>query len=110
MGASDLSFKYGSSKKKSHEELKGDRRVTTNFITRYEFAQIVGLRAEQIRTGSVLYIPLDPELDKNITPLDIAERELRKKRLPYKFKRTLPSGDYEIWKLSEMMVDYWQCD
>jgi hypothetical protein len=38
----------------------------------------------------------------NKTPTEIAELELKHNMVPFKIKRKLPNGKFEIWKLSEL--------
>ena len=35
---------------------------------------------------------------------DIAKAELEAKRLPYILKRPLPDGEYEYWRLADLMI------
>lgn len=38
-------------------------------------------------------------------PLKIAEQELRKGKIPMVIRRYLPNGDYEDWRVSELIVE-----
>ena len=38
-------------------------------------------------------------------PLEIAEQELREKKLPFIVRRNLPGGYYEDWKVDELIVE-----
>jgi len=67
-------------------------------LTKYEKTKILGLRARQIELGSLPVI----KYSKSETPLEIAERELFLKKIPFKIKRTLPSGKIEIIKLKNL--------
>ena len=65
---------------------------TTEYLTKYEKARVLGVRAMQIAQGA----PVQPDIDSNITdPLLIAEEELRKKKTPLIIRRFLPDGTYE---------------
>lgn len=65
-------------------------KLTTEYLTKYEKARVLGVRALQIAQGAPVNI------DSNITdPLLIAEEELRKKRTPLIIRRPLPDGTYE---------------
>lgn len=65
---------------------------TTEYLTKYEKARVLGIRALQIAQGA----PVQLEIDVNITdPLLIAEQELKKKRTPLIIRRFLPDGTYE---------------
>ena len=46
------------------------------------------------------------ELKTNETgPLEIAEKELRAKKIPFTVRRYLPDGSYENWKIQDLIVD-----
>lgn len=71
-------------------------------LTRFEKARIVGARALQISMGAPVLIEI-PEGD--ISPIDIALKELEVGALPITIRRTLPDGAYQDiplkWLLEE---------
>lgn len=67
-------------------------------LTKYEKTKILGVRARQIEMGSEPRI----KYTKTETPIDIAERELKLKKLPFKIKRKLPTGEIETIKLGNL--------
>lgn len=67
-------------------------------LTKYEKTKILGLRARQIELGAKPQI----RYTKSETPIEIAERELKLKKLPFKIKRKLPSGEFEIIELKNL--------
>ncbi len=70
-------------------------------ITQYEFTKAISFRASQICSGAKPYI-LVPE---GVTDAyQIAKMELQAKRLPFIFKRPLPNGQYEYWRLADLIV------
>ena len=74
---------------------------TYPFMTVYEKTKIIGLRANQLSQGSRPFI----SVPDHITDVrDIARMELDQKRLPFILKRPLPNGDFEYWKLSDLMI------
>lgn len=74
---------------------------TYPFLTNYEKTKIIGLRANQLSKG---FIPLIA-VPKHITDVrDIARLELEQKRLPFIIKRPLPNGDFEYWRLSDLLI------
>ena len=74
---------------------------TYPFLTNFEKTKIIGLRANQLSKGSVAFIAVP----KHITDVrDIARLELEQKRLPYIIKRPLPNGQFEYWRLSDLMI------
>jgi DNA-directed RNA polymerase subunit K/omega len=68
-------------------------------LTKYEKTKILGIRSRQIEMGA----PPKIKYSKEETPLDIAERELKMKKLPFKIKRNLPTGEVETIKLCDLL-------
>ena len=81
------------------EELNIVNHNTFIYLTTYEKTKILGLRAQQIEMGAHPKI----KYAKTEVPLEIAERELRMKKLPFKIKRHLPTGEIEIIKLRNLV-------
>ena len=82
--------------------LKGNERISANRLTKYEMVRILGERTKQLTMGA-------KPLIKNYEGLNydkIAEEELKLNMIPYKIKRTLPNGKYEIWTLDELFKDH----
>lgn len=74
---------------------------TYPFLTNYERTKIIGLRANQISKGSAPFIAVP----KHITDVkDIAKLELEQKRLPFIIKRPLPNGQFEYWRLADLLI------
>jgi DNA-directed RNA polymerase subunit K/omega len=74
--------------------------TTYPLLTRYEVTKILSFRASQLANGANPYI-LVPE---GVTSTEqIAKLELKAKRLPYILKRPLPNGNYEFWRLADLM-------
>ena len=74
------------------------KRISINRLTKYERVRIIGIRAKQIMTGANILL----RGIENKTPSEIAELELKHNMVPFKIKRRLPNGRYEVWKLSEL--------
>ena len=71
-------------------------RMTSNFLTKYELAQVISSRAAQIEQGSQPFVETIHD-----NAVDIATVELRDGRLPYIIKRECPHG-IEYWNTREM--------
>lgn len=76
-------------------------RITSNFMTKYERARILGSRALQISKNAPLMIDAGEESD----PYKLAEMELQAQKVPFIVRRYLPDGSYEDWKVSELFFD-----
>ena len=102
------------SKKQDISELFNDddvdyRYIITNYdfsknktlpkITRYEKALLVGKRAKQIEEGASPNVKVLP----GQTSIDIAEEELRQRKIPFIIKRPI-GNKFEYWKPIDMEV------
>ena len=79
-----------------------ENRVSLNRLTKYELVRILGERTNQLTMGA-------KPLVKNINGLSydkIAESELLLNMIPFKIKRPLPNGMFEIWALDELYKDH----
>jgi len=80
------------------EDLILSRHNTFIHLTKYERTKILGIRAKQIEMGANPMI----KYSKSETPLEIAEREIKMKKLPFKIKRKLPTGEVETISLRNL--------
>jgi len=80
---------------------QAEGRVTTPFLTKFERARILGTRALQVSMNSPLLVQLEGESD----PLEIAEKELKQRKIPFTVRRYLPDGSFEDWAVRELIQD-----
>lgn len=116
------------SEKTAHAVPK-EERMTTPYMTKYEKAKLLGIRALQISMNapgekwkkSLVFnnnlTHLTPTLSLSLSPkvmvdvegetdaLQIAMKELRQRKIPLMIRRHLPSGWYEDWGADELIVD-----
>ena len=74
---------------------------TIPFLTKYEFAHVIGLRAQQINAGSPPFVKVDRQVVEGHL---IAQIEIRQKKVPFIICRPLPGGGTEYWKLSDLGI------
>lgn len=89
-------------------------RIGPKFLTRFEYARILGARALQISMGAPVLVE-SKENDSNESPngsekeqgdpLLISEREIKQRLLPILVRRTLPDGKYQDIPLSYLLAD-----
>jgi len=82
--------------------VKKEDRISAPKLTKYEMVRILGERCKQLTTGA-------KPLIKNYQglPYDrIAEEELKVNMIPFKIRRPLPNGKYELWTLDELKKDH----
>ena len=75
--------------------------TTVPFVTRYERARVIGMRAKQIHNGSKPYVEVP---DHIIDGIQIAEMEFLAKKLPFIIKRPIYGGKNEYWKLKDLEI------
>jgi DNA-directed RNA polymerase I, II, and III subunit RPABC2 len=74
---------------------------TYPFLTNYEKTKCISFRASQINHGAKPYLLVPTGMNDSY---QIAKMELEQKRLPYILKRPLPDGNYEVWRLADLMI------
>ncbi len=77
------------------------RHATYPFLTMYEKTKVLSLRASQLARGAPPFIDV-PEYLTDV--YEIAKAELEAKRLPYILKRPLPDGEFEYWRLADLLI------
>lgn len=75
------------------------RRVTSEYMTLYEYSMVVGIRATHISNGSVLYTEPDGLYD----PRDIAKKEINENKCPLSITRKVSPTIIEVWEVNEMI-------
>lgn len=83
------------------QKLDKKDRVCFPFLTQFEKTKVLSFRASQLAQGGRPYIAVPDEVTDVYT---IAKMELKERRLPFIVKRPLPDGDYEYWRLSELLI------
>jgi len=76
-----------------------NERITKPKLTKYEKVRIIGERTKQLIKGAKPLVKIN---DSSLTSHDIALLEYDNNMIPFKIKRPLPNGTYEIWKFSEL--------
>jgi DNA-directed RNA polymerases I, II, and III subunit RPABC2 len=77
------------------------RHTTAPFLSQYEKTKLLSLRARQLNDGANAYIVVPEGVTSSF---EIAELELRQKKLPFILKRPLPDGTYEYWRLLDLVI------
>ena len=72
---------------------------TYPFITKYEYARIIGMRAKQLNNGADPFVKVDRGMIDGYT---IALKEMEEKKIPFIIARPLPNGGREYWKLQDL--------
>lgn len=75
--------------------------VSYPFLNQFEKTKVLTFRASQLAQGNKPYIAV-PDIISDV--YTIAKMELKERRLPYLIKRPLPDGDYEYWRLNDLII------
>jgi len=79
------------------ENMERTIKKTIPILTKFEKARIMGVRLQQIANGSKPRISVQGL--HNI--LEIVEKELVERKIPFIIRRTLPNGLYEDWRMED---------
>lgn len=76
-----------------------NNKLTSNYLFRYEYSKIIGIRAEQISQGSKVFIDTQGLSD----PIEMAKKELFSNKCPLSVKRCIGNNQFEIWSVNELI-------
>jgi DNA-directed RNA polymerase subunit K/omega len=79
-----------------------EERISANRLSKYEMVRILGERTKQLTMGAK---PLIKNF-QNLSYDRIAQEELKVNMIPYKIRRPLPNGKYELWTLDELNKEH----
>lgn len=83
-------------KKNDFLELHG----TNRFLSKFERAKTIGIRAEQLAFGAPPQVEVPPDMSD---PQEIAKLELKQKRMPLIIRRELPGGIEVDIKVNDLL-------
>jgi len=78
-----------------------NNKKATPYLTKYEKAKILGVRAQMISNGSPPMISVPNDITSTY---DIALLEFNEDKIPLLIRRFLPNGNYEDWRLEDMVL------
>ena len=77
---------------------------TVPFVTCYEKAKILGIRAKQINTGAQVFVDVPNNVIDGYT---IAIMEYKAKKIPFIIRRPIPNGKSEYWQFKDLeQIDF----
>ena len=82
------------------------KNISLPWMTRYEFNQLIGLRAMHLSKGAPPFVELpdDFSIKSNIEFREIAIRELKEGRMPYIIERPMPDKTFEYWPVNTLSL------
>ena len=72
-----------------------------NRLNKYERANILGIRAQQLTSGAPSLLPKS-KIQGITSVIDIAKIELENNLIPLIISRPFPDGSYEYWKIEDL--------
>ena len=72
---------------------------TIPWLTKYERARVLGIRAKQLNNGADAFVEIPSSM---ISGYKIAIEELKAKKIPFIIRRPIPNGGTEYWKLQDL--------
>jgi DNA-directed RNA polymerase I, II, and III subunit RPABC2 len=78
--------------------LTPENRVTSEIMNRYEYTEIISIRAKQIEDGGPCFTNIENLTD----PIEMAEKEMRDRKCPLDITRMLSENVGELWHANEM--------
>jgi DNA-directed RNA polymerase I, II, and III subunit RPABC2 len=78
-------------------------KLSKPIMTKYEFDQIISLRATQLALGAQAFVDTTGlKIQSNMELRQIALQELREGKLPYIIKRPLPNNKFEYYRIRDL--------
>jgi DNA-directed RNA polymerase I, II, and III subunit RPABC2 len=78
---------------------------TLPYYTKYEQVTLIGTRAQQLAEGAKPLVSLDGMLTSGSQFVwQVAEKEVRERKLPFIVHRRLPNGISEYWSAMDLSV------
>jgi DNA-directed RNA polymerase subunit K/omega len=95
---------YNSEILNKNEEITVEKheRISPCRLTKYELTRLLGERTKQLTEGAKPLVKNYKGLSYNI----IVNEEFKHNMLPFKIKRQLPNGKFELWDLEELYKDH----
>ncbi len=82
-----------------------EERTTLPFFSKYEYTALIGTRAQQLAEGAKPLVELKGfNLSSSRLVWDIAEKEVKEKKLPYIIHRQFTNGKSEYWSATELSI------
>ena len=79
--------------------ISDDFHKTIPWLTKYERARVLGIRAKQLNNGGDPFVQVPSSM---ISGYKIAIEELKAKKIPFIIRRPIPNGGTEYWRLEDL--------
>lgn len=81
--------------------VKAEDRITSEYLSLYEYNAVIGHRATHISQGAHIFIDYKDLTD----PIQIAKKEIMEHKCPFSIKRKLRANLCELWNINEMIIN-----
>jgi len=81
--------------------ISDDFHKTVPWLTKYERARILGIRAKQLNNGADAFVQVPSSM---VSGYKIAIEELKAKKIPFIIRRPIPNGGTEYWRLEDLAL------
>lgn len=85
-----------------YEKYDTKNNISEPIMYKYEYTQIIGVRAQQIAEGSEPLIKVTKDLTNEVL---IAEEELRQRKTPFILERKITNTHTDYWKIEDLSID-----
>lgn len=89
-------------KYETHKDIiivKPEHRITSEIMTKYEYTEVISVRAKQIENNGTIFCDIEPNIDD---PIKFAEMEVIQKKCPLNILRMYNLNYGELWSVNEM--------
>lgn len=77
-----------------------EERITTDVISRYEYTEVISIRAKHIENGGMIYTDIKNETN----PIKMAEMEIHDRKCPLTIIRYINYKTIELWEVNELII------
>jgi len=81
--------------------ISDDFHKTVPWLTKYERARVLGIRAKQLNNGADAFVQVPSSM---VSGYKIAIEELKAKKIPFIIRRPIPNGGTEYWRLEDLAL------
>jgi len=92
---------YVVSVEKTYSNYYNNDKITMPYMTKFEKAKLLGVRAEMIASGDKPLVEIKGKVNN---AYEIAVMELKQKKIPLIIRRSLPNGKVEDWRVEELII------
>ena len=87
---------------KNIKTLLNNKKKTLPFLSKYEKTKVLGMRIQQLTSGANSNLTKE-ELKDLKSNIEVAEKELKLKKIPLLISRRLPNNKREVWRVNDLI-------